>query len=518
MSKSRELSTSVNDNAISGARIEANTLAGSKIIDNTIGDTKIQDGAVGSAKIQDGAIVGNKIPDNTIQSVKIQDNAIQGAKIQDGAVSGAKIQDGAVGSAKIQDGSIVDADVSAAAAINSTKSKFNYSATGSVDRSVFSKLAEFLSVKDFGAVGDGVHDDTPAFAAAYNACPENGTIVIPPGDYLQTYPIGPAGGKFVRWLSLGATYPGGTVPISLPGVVETTLGRSLNRRTYTTATDASVLELQRAAAHTGGSTGFVTPCFRATTSVGPGAKNFEWVILGVLDNSSTAADGSENVAIYGQTTKRSTGKSWVGCFELRDLNTSPTAGADTIGIEMTCVSQQNTTDPFYQRNTIHSPLTSTGPGETEWARCFWSSSAANAHYRESFTNTARFSRAVLHNTGAGFATGTDIPSLIKDLGSAVYGIDLSAASYSTGIAMKLRGGQAIAFDAGETVQMTNLADTLIVNGAYFRPGLALDFPTATPGLITTSASSGIRTLPANPAGFVTIRIDGTSFKIPFYAP
>ncbi|MBR6569670.1 MAG: glycoside hydrolase family 28 protein, partial [Clostridia bacterium] len=43
-----------------------------------------------------------------------------------------------------------------------------------------------LNVRRFGAVGDGVHDDTPAIQAAINCCPPGGRVRIPAGDYLVT--------------------------------------------------------------------------------------------------------------------------------------------------------------------------------------------------------------------------------------------------------------------------------------------------------------------------------------------
>lgn len=40
-----------------------------------------------------------------------------------------------------------------------------------------------LDVRRFGAVGDGVHDDTPAIQAAINCCPHHGRVLIPAGQY-----------------------------------------------------------------------------------------------------------------------------------------------------------------------------------------------------------------------------------------------------------------------------------------------------------------------------------------------
>ncbi|MEM5769015.1 MAG: glycoside hydrolase family 28 protein, partial [Bacillota bacterium] len=43
-----------------------------------------------------------------------------------------------------------------------------------------------INVRDFGAQGDGLHDDTKAIQTAIVACPEGGRIRIPEGTYLVT--------------------------------------------------------------------------------------------------------------------------------------------------------------------------------------------------------------------------------------------------------------------------------------------------------------------------------------------
>lgn len=54
-------------------------------------------------------------------------------------------------------------------------------------RSINSRLAEPLSVLDFGAVGDGTTDDTAAIQATFNA--SSGNVVFPMGTYRITAPI-----------------------------------------------------------------------------------------------------------------------------------------------------------------------------------------------------------------------------------------------------------------------------------------------------------------------------------------
>lgn len=53
--------------------------------------------------------------------------------------------------------------------------------TGSVGTTVEDKLAQYVSVKDFGAVGNGIANDTAAIQAALNAAPN---VYVPAGTYM----------------------------------------------------------------------------------------------------------------------------------------------------------------------------------------------------------------------------------------------------------------------------------------------------------------------------------------------
>jgi len=62
--------------------------------------------------------------------------------------------------------------------------------TGSVGTNVGDKLAQYISVKDFGAVGDGVTDDTVAIQAAVSYVGSiGGAIFFPTGSYLVSSTI-----------------------------------------------------------------------------------------------------------------------------------------------------------------------------------------------------------------------------------------------------------------------------------------------------------------------------------------
>jgi hypothetical protein len=81
--------------------------------------------------------------------------------------------------------SIVNADVNASAGITAGKLSFTQAGTGATARTIDSKLKDAVSVKDFGAVGDGTTNDAASIQATIDAvyAAGGGTVGIPEGIY-----------------------------------------------------------------------------------------------------------------------------------------------------------------------------------------------------------------------------------------------------------------------------------------------------------------------------------------------
>ena len=92
---------------------------------------------------------------------------------------------GSLSSSSVPAGSVTNVSVAAGAGVDSDKLAYQSTATGSVSRTVEAKLGDVVSVKDFGAVGDGATDDTAAIQAAitYAQTLSGCTVYFVPGTY-----------------------------------------------------------------------------------------------------------------------------------------------------------------------------------------------------------------------------------------------------------------------------------------------------------------------------------------------
>ena len=120
------------------------------------------------------------------QNITVSDGTISTSKLVGSAVTTAKLADNSVNSAKIIDDSIVNADVNSSAGIVATKLSFTQTGSNAVARTVDSKLEDVLSVKDFGATGDGATDDTTAINNCIAAAGLTKAVYFPPGTYITS--------------------------------------------------------------------------------------------------------------------------------------------------------------------------------------------------------------------------------------------------------------------------------------------------------------------------------------------
>lgn len=76
--------------------------------------------------------------------------------------------------------------INATQSVDASQVTYTPAGANAVATTVQTKLRETISVKDFGAVGDGVTNDTDAFAAAatYINSLGGGKIIVPPGTYI----------------------------------------------------------------------------------------------------------------------------------------------------------------------------------------------------------------------------------------------------------------------------------------------------------------------------------------------
>ena len=200
-----------------------------------------------------------------------------------------------------------------------------------VARTLANRFADVVNVKDFGAVGNGIVDDTAAFQAAANVAGTGNPIFVPSGNYLKST-ITNESDYF--WMCNEALNSTGTSPISLIGHVEQAFNnRRLMAKTTTTPNEFTEFQINKTFNYSGGTPGFVSSIQNVNGSVSKNVTDFVWGIVSVLNNS---ADAGENVAIYGQGNRvANIGPVWGGVFEARDLtNTDGTGKSGTVGIEV----------------------------------------------------------------------------------------------------------------------------------------------------------------------------------------
>jgi hypothetical protein len=202
--------------------------------------------------------------------------------------------------------------------------------TGATARTVRAKLRDFVSVKDFGAVGDGVTNDTAAFTAALayvDSLPSGGTVYIPQGIYVANIDASKLTQVFDKPITLtGAGRSSTTIyPASSNGIMLNMQGRN-----EMTVTDLTLRAGVNFAADCGIYLG------RCTTS--PNANNNKFINVYVFGNFnkhavvSCSAESSlwDNCRFRVSSSSGTASNFWTGIDPAKSGVTPPT-GTPSVG-------------------------------------------------------------------------------------------------------------------------------------------------------------------------------------------
>lgn len=317
---------------------------------------------------------------------------------------------------------------------------------------------------------------------------------------------------------------GDTSGIPTITVADDTTQRVLLTKDVTHPDDFAVMQINRKANYSGGTVGFVGSALRVQTDIETPSSvgTFEWAGLFILNNkapANTSGGGPGNgavpqqVALYGQANKNSSSATWASCLEISD-NQGTSANGSAIGQEIT-VRAIGADTPTPSRVGIH--VAAHTPDNNligmEWGIGFYvtSDTAKNVRFRDVFRVDAIVGNAVLLNNATTNQAGA---TLIKDKGSLTAGIDLSGATYSSAVALRLKVAQRISLDENDTNQLYSSSAGIIAKG---RLNMTNSFAVPSSGNVTSAATAGGgASLPATVGGFISILIDGVTKKIPFY--
>lgn len=197
----------------------------------------------------------------------------------------------------------------------------SFTATNSTTlRTLADRAADWVNVRDFGAVLNGTTSDTAAVAATYAATANNGSIFVPSGAWNATAPTFTAG-KSVLWRLDKVTNGGGNLNNVVNGdVVEWYPGRKAFWKTVTDVTQPTyaTTESQLNFNAAGGTFGGVASNLRSTVTVGTSTNNvFVWGLNSTLSTASVSSNvdsAAQHVATASTITRTAGNASVWGLF------------------------------------------------------------------------------------------------------------------------------------------------------------------------------------------------------------
>ena len=327
--------------------------------------------------------------------------------------------------------------------------------------------------------------------------------------------------------SNGATLVGYTpLDTNIPTTVNARLqlldGVSVTAGALDSYAGASINVFRDASAVSGGTFGYVNAATVAHTVTGTSETSFEWTNLSIMDNYSTAG---QNVAVYGQGNRRSTGPTWGGVFEARDHTQAVNPTIGMVGVEVD--SFANGTDNNFERIGIDIVA---GKGVAAGAKSVTGIGLRIIPVNGDKTQ-AMYGKGILlygdMTEGINISTaGTRGIYFTADANNIV-GIDLSLSTNSSS-AIRIKDGDNIAFDASSFYRLQHKstgvaglvysvsgADRVIISDTgSIVLGETIAWTNAYTATTATAGTNGA--LPAQVSGYIKVNVGPVLVKIPYY--
>lgn len=291
----------------------------------------------------------------------------------------------------------------------------------------------------YGAKLDGKTDDTAAFAAAYQAAPNNSVIYVPNGVTALQNPAAwkVTLGKRIKWIVDGTTLPDGTplasaIPTGtnpadgyLPGlVVGNSITSAETSQSSSQATDFAVQHSSYIVNHVGGPTGgTVSANSRNDTIIYNSPANYIWGGLDRLvwagTQTPTASAPAQHVGRYVQAIRGAASKDasgnvlpqpqlWTACFEYRDTTgaaSSQTNASLTVEMDWYGNGVDDAQTRSVQSLVIGQNNTAEAAVEVSNIIGVWLAQGSTGHAYKVFNVNVPFSTSVLDTTNAQQMTG-----------------------------------------------------------------------------------------------------------------
>lgn len=381
----------------------------------------------------------------------------------------------------------------------------------------------FTSPKQWGAVGDGVADDTVPVS---NWQAFTGIQLSPSGDYNTPGSVGASGstrvliadntsesGSDIPYLTI-ADEPFKTLPKNHVFVQQDTANRS----------DAVCVQIQRIVSTDDGNTN--PKALRAITVVndGTGGNQVEHAISGEVensDNSGTAVEGGTSISGVSLKKAAGTGVMFGGHFQVKDETDAATVGG-IVGVE--CNIQANGPDTNSNRIGFDLIARTYEPGTLA------GEFSAGLRIRNSSTiDGGKWTNAILIQDGVQTtpqaitienSPGTIIGYGIEDSGQKARGIDLQGQYGIAAIDAKnsnlTTSDVVIRLKDKGKIQFDDASNSFIKWDSAVNSGGGSLVLGGQSTQTTVGAAGAASALPANPTGYLNLNINGADFVLPFY--